>query len=172
MKISTLFTSRFTLLVVSGIFLAIPCARATTTLLAADQTFLLAAAQGGLTEVKLGELAFQNGQRAEVKEFGQLMVKDHSAINADLKTLATQKEVTLLAGLDAKHQEMVDKLSALNGPAFDKAYIAAMIEDHKMDAKDFQAESSATTDTDVKNFVEKSLPVVLMHLEHISAMKQ
>jgi putative membrane protein len=138
----------------------------------ADQNFILAAAQGGMTEVKLGDLAAQNGTRADVKEFGQMMVKDHSAINADLKALASQKGVTLPDSLDTKHQGMVDKLAALNGSAFDEAYISAMVKGHKMDAKAFKAESVATTDADIKSFVDKSLPVVEMHLEHIKTMKK
>jgi putative membrane protein len=159
-------------LVAAGFFLAMPCAKAATTVAAADQDFILAAAQGGMTEVKLGELAAQNGKRADVKEFGQMMVKDHSAINADLKTLVAQKEVILPDSLDAKHQRMVDKMAALNGSAFDKVYIASMIKDHKMDAKEFKAESAATKDTDIKSFVDKSLPVVESHLQHITAMKK
>jgi putative membrane protein len=159
-------------LVAAGFFLALPCAKAATTVAAADQDFMLAAAQGGMTEVKLGELAAQNGERADVKEFGQMMVKDHSAINADLKTLAAQKEVILPDSLDAKHQRMVDKMAALNGSAFDKVYIASMIKDHKMDTKEFKAESAATKDTDIKSFVDKSLPVVESHLQHITAMKK
>jgi putative membrane protein len=147
-------------------------AQAATTVVTADQNFILAAAQGGMTEVKLGDLAAQNGTRADVKEFGQMMVKDHSAINADLKALASQKGVTLPDSLDTKHQGMVDKLAALSGSAFDEAYISAMVKGHKMDAKAFKAESVATTDADIKSFVDKSLPVVEMHLEHIKAMKK
>jgi putative membrane protein len=44
-----------------------------------------------MTEVKLGELAAQNGKLDDVKAFGQMMVKDHTAINEDLITLASQK---------------------------------------------------------------------------------
>jgi predicted outer membrane protein len=93
--------------------LLVPRANAETTISMADTDFILAAAQGGMTEVKLGELAATNGMRADVKEFGQMMVKDHTAINDDLKTLAMQKGVALPDSLDAKHQAMVDKMAAL-----------------------------------------------------------
>ena len=122
--------------------------------------------------MKLGELAVHNGTRADVREFGQMMVKDHSAINDDLKALAAKEGVTLSDSLDAKHQAMVDKLAALTGSAFDAAYVAAMVKGHKMDAKEFKAESASTTDADIKSFVDKSLPIVQMHLEHIKALKK
>jgi putative membrane protein len=138
----------------------------------ADTNFILAAAQGGMTEVKLGELAAQQGVRDEVKQFGQRMVKDHSAINDGLKSLAAQKGLTLPVGLDAKHHAMVDKLTALSGSAFDDAYIAAMIKGHKKDAKAFKAEASQTQDADIKNFLDKSIPIVEEHLKIVTAMKK
>jgi putative membrane protein len=122
--------------------------------------------------VKLGELAIEKAVREDVKAFGQMMVKDHTAINDDLKTLAAQKGVAMPDSLDSKHQEMVDKMTALTGTKFDDAYIADMIKDHKMDAKDFKAESAETNDEDIKSFVDKSIPVVDAHLSHVTAMKK
>ena len=153
-----------------GLLLA-PCAQAAPAVSAADEKFILAAAQGGMTEVKLGELAVKNGLRDDVKAFGHIMVKDHTAINDDLKTLAAQKGVILPDNLDAKHQAVVDKMSSLTGAEFDTAYVKDMVKDHKMDAKEFKAESARTKDTEVKNFVDKSIPVVSEHLRHINAMK-
>jgi len=168
---STLATLGMTLLAV-GLLITVPRAKAAITVSTADKNFILAAAQGGMTEVKLGELAAQNGKRDDVKAFGQMMVKDHTAINDDLKALAAQKGVTLPDSLNAKHQGMVDKMAALTGSAFDDAYIAAMIKGHKKDAKAFKAESAATQDADIKSFVDKSIPVVDEHLKRITAMKK
>jgi putative membrane protein len=152
--------------------LLVPRANAAMTISTADQGFILAAAQGGMTEVELGQLAATNGIRDDVKEFGQMMVKDHTAINDDLKALAAQKGVTLPDSLDAKHQAMVDKLTALTGSEFDNAYITAMIKGHKKDAKAFKAESAATQDADIKSFLDKSIPIVEAHLQHVTAIKK
>jgi putative membrane protein len=155
-----------------GVGLLVSSANAETTVSMADTNFILAAAQGGMTEVTLGELASTNGMRDDVKEFGQMMVKDHTAINDDLKALAAQKGVTLPDSLDAKHQKMVDRLTALTGSEFDDAYIKGMIKAHQKDAKAFKAESAATQDADIKSFLDKSLPVVEAHLQHVTAMKK
>ncbi len=159
-------------LMAAGLLVAVPCAKAETTLAAADHDFILAAAQGGMTEVKLGELAVQKGLRDDVKAFGQMMVKDHTAINGDLKALAAQKGVTLPDSLDAKHQGMVDKMAALTGAEFDAAYIARMTKAHQKDARDFKAVSVATKDAEIKSFVDKSIPVVDAHLARITAMQK
>src|ERR1035438_4279975 len=99
-------------MVLLALGLLVPCAKAQTALSMADTNFILAAAQGGMTEVKLGELASTSGVRDDVKSFGRMMVKDHTAINDNLKALAAQKGVTLPDSLDAKHQAMVDNLKA------------------------------------------------------------
>jgi putative membrane protein len=147
-------------------------ANAETSVSMADTNFILAAAQGGMTEVKLGELAATNGMRDDVKEFGQMMVKDHTAINDDLKALAAQKGIALPDSLDAKHQGMVDKLAALTGSGFDNAYIKGMIKAHQKDARAFKAESAATQDADIKSFLDKSIPVVDAHLKHVTELQK
>jgi putative membrane protein len=47
-----------------------------------------------------------------------------------------------------------------------------MIKAHQRDAKAFKAESAATQDADIKSFLDKSLPVVEAHLQHVTAMKK
>jgi putative membrane protein len=158
-------------LVAAGLLITVPGANAATAASTADRDFILAAAQGHMTEAKLGELAAQNGKRSDVKEFGRMIVKDHTATTHSLKALAAQKGVTLPDSLDAKHQAMVDTMAALTGLEFDNTYIAGMIKDHKADAREFKAVSAETKDADVKSFVDQSIPVVERHLKHITAMK-
>jgi putative membrane protein len=159
-------------LIALGFLLAVPCAKAQTAISMTDTNFILAAAQGGMTEVNLGEMAAQKGLRQDVKDFGQMMVKDHTAINDDLKTLAEQKGVTLPLTLDAEHQDIVDELKALKGSEFDDAYIKCMIQTHRKDDKAFRAESAATQDADIKYFLSTSIPVVESHLQQAMILKQ
>jgi len=98
---------------------------------AADKTFMTKAAQGGMAEVELGQLATQKGQSDDVKKFGQRMVDDHSKANDQLKSLASEKGVTLPTSLDAKDRALKDRLSKMSGAQFDKAYMQAMVKDHK-----------------------------------------
>jgi putative membrane protein len=159
-------------LVLLALGLSAPPAHAATTVSPADQAFLITAAQINLTEMKLGDLALQNAQRDDVREFARTMMKDHMALNGDLKALAAQKEITLPDTLDAANQQMVDKLTALKGADFDKAYIGGMYKGHKKAVKAFTAESTAATDPDVKSFVDKATPVLAEHLRLITVLKK
>ena len=136
-----------------------------------DDAFLRKAAQGGMTEVELGKLAQEKGSAADVKEFGSHMVMDHSKADANLKSLAEKKGVTVPATLDAKHQAMVDHFQHLSGPAFDKAYVHAMVKDHEKDAAEFRAESTGAQDPEVKTFATDTLKVIEMHLSDIKSIE-
>src|SRR5579872_1097149 len=119
---------------------------------AADSNFATKAASGGIAEVKLGELAKDHASNAAVKQFGQRMVDDHSKANDELKSIAGRKSITLPADMDAKDQATYDRLSKLNGAAFDRAYMADMVKDHRADIAEFRRESEHGADADLKAF--------------------
>jgi putative membrane protein len=142
-----------------------------TSLTVADQKFMTNAAEGGLLEVKLGDLASQKATRDDVKSFGQKMVSDHTQINNDLKSLASQKGVNLPDILDAKHQRIYEKLAALSGADFDNEYISTMVKAHKADDRLFKKESE-TQDADLKRFVDKTLTVIEGHLHMVEGLSK
>jgi putative membrane protein len=131
----------------------------------ADTKFVKDAAVGGMAEVELGKLAKDKGASDGVKQFGQKMVDDHTAVNNDLKTVAKNKNIDLPTALDAKHQATVDRLSKLSGADFDHAYSTEMLKDHQTDVKEFQHEAQAGADPDVKSFASKHLPTLQEHLK-------
>ncbi len=57
-----------------------------------DMAFAMKAAQGGMAEVQLGQLAAQKADNAAVKAFGRQMVDDHTKANDDLKSAAQARE--------------------------------------------------------------------------------
>ncbi|MBA3915413.1 MAG: DUF4142 domain-containing protein [Acidobacteriales bacterium] len=133
---------------------------------ASDKHFMMMAAQGGMAEVEMGQLATQNASSDDVKKFGQRMVDDHTKANDQLKSLAAQKNVPLPTSLSAKDQATKDRLSKLQGAAFDKAYMKDMVTDHTKDVADFKKEAGAGKDSDVKSFASQTLPTLEDHLSN------
>ena len=131
----------------------------------ADTKFVLNAAKGGLAEVEMGRLAAGKASSAQVKEFGQRMVTDHSKANDELKQIASQKGITLPKAVDAAEEKKMDSMSKLSGEAFDRAYMADMVADHKKDVAEFKKEASSGKDSDVKSFASKTLPTLQDHLK-------
>ena len=124
-----------------------------SSLSASDKIFMKKAAKGGTMEVAMGNLAAQNGQSDDVKSFGKRMVTDHSKANDELKSIASQKGVTLPG------KEPTLKWSS------DKAYINAMVKDHEKDLAEFQEEAKTGSDPEVKKFAEDTAKVVQEHLD-------
>jgi putative membrane protein len=133
--------------------------------LAADETFVMKAAKGGMAEVQLGKLATEKASSDEVKKFGQRMVDDHGKANDELKTLAQSKNITLPTDLDPKDKTLHDRLAKLSGADFDKAYMRAMLTDHLKDVSEFRTESRSGNDPDVKAWAAKTLPTLEDHLK-------
>ena len=132
---------------------------------AADKKFVREAAEGGMAEVELGQLAVQKASSDDVKKFGQRMVDDHSKANDKLKELASGKGINLPSSPNAKQEATKDRLSKLSGDEFDKAYMRDMLQDHKQDVAAFRMESKTGRDADVKSFAAQTLPTIQDHLK-------
>ena len=131
--------------------------------MAKQDKFWTEAAQGGMTEVELSNLALQKSQNEEVKKYAQMMVDDHTKANDELKTLAQSKGVTLPTEINAKQMAVKSKLNGLSGDAFDKEYISTMVKDHDKTVKLFQTEADKGSDAEVKAFAANTLPTLKAH---------
>jgi putative membrane protein len=130
-----------------------------------DRKFIEEAAQGGMAEVQLGQLAAQKAQSDQVKQFGQKMVDEHGKANDQLKQLASSKGLNLPTELDGKHKREMERLSKLSGADFDREYMKHMVSDHKKDVKDFKKEAKSAKDADLKSFASSTTPTLEQHLQ-------
>jgi putative membrane protein len=130
-----------------------------------ETSFMKNAAQGGMAEVELGQLAQQKASSSDVKDFGRRMVTDHSKAGDQLKALAAKKGVTLPEAVAGKDKSTSDKLSKLSGADFDKAYMNDMINDHETDVAEFQKAANNASDQDVRAFASSTLPTLQEHLK-------
>jgi len=125
------------------------------------------AAQGGMMEVQLGNIAMKNGGTQAVKNFGKMMVDDHTKINDQLNDLAAKKKVTLPGSVSDDQQKDIDKLSKETGKEFDKDYVSMMVKDHKDDIDAFKKAQDKISDSDYKDFISSALPTLQKHLDAI-----
>ena len=132
--------------------------------------FAVEAANAGMTEVELGKLAQEKAMNQRVKDFGAMMVQDHTSAGDELKKLATAKNITLpaVAGDDAKKH--MDDLSKKSGKDFDKAYMNMMLDGHKDVLKKFQKAASDLKDADIKNFASSTIPTIQKHIDSAMAI--
>jgi putative membrane protein len=130
-----------------------------------DKDFAKEAAEGGLLEVKLGELAKSRGTSETVRELGSQMVIDHTKANNELKTLVASKNISVPATLSSKGQKCYDKLAKKEGKSFDKAYTHSMVKDHKKNVCKFKKEAKKGDDAELKSWAANTLPTLEHHKE-------
>lgn len=135
-----------------------------------DQEFVLAAADGGMLEVKLGELATKNATMPKCKDYAKMMIKDHTEVNGELIALARKKQITIPEELSTAKQQVYDSLAATTGEQFDMLYMNMMIASHEETIGLFQAESSGGQDPDFKKWANSKIPALKHHLEMAKAL--
>ena len=141
-----------------------PTTEASKTLAAEETQFMKDAAQSGMAEVKMGELASSNGESQQVKAFAQKLVTDHGKVNAELKQLATRKGATLPDTVSEQQKTMLQHLSGLKGSEFDSAFKQHAVQGHQKSVDKFKTASEKATDADLKAFAAKTLPTLQQHL--------
>ena len=95
-----------------------------------DTTFMNQATYINLGEIASGEIAKTKASEAVVKEFGEMMITDHTTAHNDLKTVAERINHTLPGDTDKKHKDMAALLMSLDGRAFDSTYMHMMVKGH------------------------------------------
>jgi len=135
---------------------------------APDASFYKTLAQGGIAEVEAGTLAQQKGADPKVKDFGAMMVKDHSAANEQLKALAAGKGIDLPGSSSTSQMAAKAKLEVLSGGTFDKSYVEDQVKAHRETVELLKKEIATGQDPDAKAFAQKVLPTVESHLHAIN----
>jgi predicted outer membrane protein len=121
--------------------------------------FLSKAMESNTFEVRLGEMAVNKTQNNQVKEFAQMIVRDHTQAIDQMKKLRDARmadSVSSKGQVDTKttkntpdvqltpeHQRTLDRLASLSGADFDREFMDMMVRDHRENIRDFEAHSRA-----------------------------
>lgn len=130
-----------------------------------DKHWVHDAIEGGNGEVELGHLAQRKGNSDDVRRFGQHMVEDHTKLGMQVKAVAAKTGVNAPSGTAAGAMATKAELEVLSGDAFDKAYIKAMVKDHRDDLEAFQKEADGGTNPQIREAAKKGAQVVQSHLQ-------
>jgi putative membrane protein len=128
-----------------------------------DEYFIREAAMAGKKEVVLGDMAKTKAYNKRVKNFAEMMVRDHTKANAALKPLAEKRNIALAENMNI--DQMKNTLAKKTGEEFDIDYMHMMVDDHKKAVSLFAKESKEGAQSDVKAFAAKMIPILKMHLD-------
>jgi putative membrane protein len=135
-------------------------------------SFLVKAANGGMEEMQLGEIARQKAVNQKVKDFGAMMIKDHSAENDLVKSLSARRNVTLPTTVGDEEKKEINNLNKKSGAGFDRAYMKSIIRNHNKKINLFENASDKVKDTEVKTFIDNALPQLRNYLDSAKAIQK
>ncbi|CUI07054.1 putative exported protein [Janthinobacterium sp. CG23_2] len=137
----------------------------TGTIGSADRKLVTDLAMANMAEIEVARTAQGKSQDDQVKKYAQQMIDDHTKALNEVQQLAQTKGITLPATLDRAHKAKADKLAALSGDAFDRAYMAqAGVAEHKKTHGMLTRAQARAKDADVKALVTRLTPTVEQHL--------
>ena len=131
----------------------------------AEQEFVTQAAQGDRAEVDLANLALQKSNNPDVRQFAQRMIDDHTQNQEQVNSLASKLSITPPSEVSAEQKENRDGLQSLSGEQFDRAYARLMLHDHRKDVNEFKREHQLAKNSDLKQYVDQTLPVLEEHAQ-------
>lgn len=138
-----------------------------------DQQFVDFAAQTDMLEANLGQLAQDVAATQAVKDYGKMLVTDHTADYQKLQSAATQAGLTVPTAIDAEHNKsMIGPMHALKGAAFDHKYIAEMVTGHTKALAIYKKEADDAKDAAIKTYAQNAIPVLEKHLDDAKAITQ
>lgn len=142
--------------------------------LAANSTgnaFMRKAIEGNLDEIKVGELAQQKGATEAVRQFGTVLEQDHSAANEQAMSAISSMGATAPSAPNRQGQAEYERLAALSGVRFDRAFVKEMVKDHRKDIAVYRKEAS-TRDGPAASYARQSLPVLHKHLQLAESLER
>lgn len=133
--------------------------------------FVTNAAISDMYEIQAGQIAQKKGQSAGVKDFGKMMVTEHTAMSNEMKPLVTAAGKTAPTGLDERRKGLIDNLNAAPAADFDKVYLSQQEAAHSEALSLMQGYADHGDDAGLKAAAAKAVPKVQAHLDKVKALQ-
>jgi len=130
-----------------------------------DAEFVVKAYDASRFEVMAGELAKTKATSQQVKDLAMQVVKDHSMINSELKSLASKNNITVPEKISDKLQKKYDNLNEKTSEDFDKDYLKDVVREHKDEIDLFEKQAEKGEMESIKSWASGKIPTLQKHLE-------
>lgn len=137
-----------------------------------DAAFVFEVVESNYGEIKLAELASQKSRNTEIKNIAKMLLTDHTASLNDLKTVAQAKAISVpVEETDAARRTLED-MAGESDKDFDLSWCKKMLDLHDTSIDKFEDRLEETEDAQLKDYVDKTLPVLRKHQEELQACKE
>ena len=137
-----------------------------------DANVAAVAHASNMDEIQTSQVALQRSQNAQVRQFAQQMITEHTAVDQQMQQMLQAKGMTMQPNQPAQAAMQataatVANLNQRSGADFDRAYMTHQVQAHRWTLTSLdQSLIPATRDGDMKAFLSgKVRPAVAMHLD-------
>ncbi|MEO6903961.1 MAG: DUF4142 domain-containing protein [Bacteroidia bacterium] len=127
--------------------------------------YLVDAYSNGLMEIELAKSVKDKTANQDVKKMADMMISEHTQVNAQLKGFADQKNIALPQGLSTDQMDETNKAMKKEGHELDKFYVDNLVSEHKDAVKLYETAADKEQDADLKKFFASALPDLKSHLQ-------
>jgi len=122
-------------------------------------------------QVQAGKIAQTKAQAPGVKDFGKMMVTDHTAMSNQMKHLFVAAKEKVPTELGPRGKGMIDALNAASPADFDKLYLDQQQAAQKAELSLLQDYANAGESADIKPAAAKAVPKVQAHLAKVQELQ-
>ena len=170
---AALFTSARSATAQSGTSGASSATGASATALSdVDQQYFKKNAQGSVYDLTLAQLGILRGQSSRVRDYARMVTTDHARLNVMMLELANRERLyDLPLTLDSEDNGHLQRLMALSGADFDRAFADEEARINAEDVSDSQKELGATKSSAVRHVVQTFHQTESKHLAGARALQ-
>lgn len=136
-----------------------------------DAAFVYDVVAANYGEIKLAELANQKSRSDAIKQDAQMILQDHTLALNEAKTLAQAKAIEVPVAEKEDFHRKVENMAEVSAVDFDAQWVKEMIDLHEKDIDKFEDRLKNTQDTDLKAYINKTLPVLKRHYESLKHLR-
>lgn len=137
-----------------------------------DSKYLVDIAEIDIAEIEIGKLAQQKSTNKEVKDFGKMLVDDHTKSSTQLKAIADKNGITLPTSITDMGKEEYNKLNEKSGADFDKKFADMMVDGHEKAVDKMTKIAKDATNEEIKVWATDRVAALTGHLEHAKRLKE
>jgi putative membrane protein len=138
----------------------------------ATPEYIQSQARGDMFEIEAGKIAQQRAQSADIKDFGRMMIDDHTQLSSKLQQAvqAGNVQTPVPKTLDVRHNQALDKLRNTSSSEFDQTYFQSQIAGHREMLALNQTYSQTGDNAALKQFSTQAIPVIQKHLSTLQQL--
>lgn len=135
-----------------------------------DANIAAVASASNQDEIQSSQVALSKGENAQVKQFAQRMVDDHTRMEQEMQTVLQSKGIApqdnpQSTGMKQAAQSAIQALQGMSGRQLDSAYVAHQVRAHQATLQALETMLIPNArDPQMKAMLETARPAVAQHL--------